>query len=237
MPSRSASALAQIEILQSKSLPRVVQDEIVRLIVAGEFEAGQKLTEADLSARLGVSRGPIREAFRGLEEAGLIRLTKNRGVFVREITAVEADELYDVRAGLDELAGRMLAPPITDAQVSELHGLVDEMEAGLARQETADYFPRNIRFHDRIVELVGNGKLLAIYRRVMNEMHLMRRRGIFHGGGIFVSNQEHRAIVDALATRDGDEAARLMRAHVEGGRDRFRRALAAAEVRRIAGDS
>jgi phosphonate utilization transcriptional regulator len=222
-------ALSELEILQSKSLPMVVQEAILRLILEGKLEAGQKLTEADLATRLGVSRGPIREAFRGLEEAGLVQLSKHRGVFVREITADEAEELYAVRAGLDELAGRLLAPRIRDVELAELQALVEDMEDSFLRQDTAVYFPRNIRFHDRIVELAGNRKLLGIYRRVMNEMHLMRRQGIVRGGGILVSNHEHREIVAALATRDGDEAARVMRAHVTAGRQRLLNLLARGE--------
>jgi DNA-binding GntR family transcriptional regulator len=72
-------------LLQAHSLTSAVQAEIERLILCGELSPGAKLTEAALAERLGVSRGPIREAFRSLEETGLVRLEKNRGVFVRSI--------------------------------------------------------------------------------------------------------------------------------------------------------
>ena len=87
-----------IALLQSSSLTSVVQQEIERQILAGELEPGAKLTEAALAERLGVSRGPIREAFRSLEESGLVRQEKNRGVFVRNIDLGEAMEIYDLRA-------------------------------------------------------------------------------------------------------------------------------------------
>ena len=212
--------LTALELLRSKSLPMLVQDEIVRMLNAGEIESGTKLNEAALAGRLGVSRGPVREAFRALEEAGLVKLEKNRGVFVRDISAGEAHELYDVRAGFDELAGRLLAPVISDSQLAELNAMVDAM----GRLETAGidaYFPQNIRFHDRIVEMTGNRKLITLYRRLINEMHLLRRHGLVHGGGLAVSNGEHRAIVNALAGRDPDTAARTMREHVVGGRARM----------------
>jgi len=218
-------ATAAIELLRSKSLPMLVQDEILRLILAGELAAGQKLNEMDLAARLGISRGPIREAFRGLEEAGLVKAERNRGVFVRRISPGEAIELYDVRAGLDDLAGRLLAPAITDAQIAELRAMIDQLDTYSEAQDIASYFPLNIRFHDRLVEMTGNGKLLAIYRRLINEMHLLRRHGMLHGGGLFVSNGEHRAIVDALARRDAEGAARVMRGHVTAGRDRLLAAM------------
>lgn len=219
--------LSAIELLRSKSLPMLVQDEIVRMLTSGEIAAGTKLNEVALAGRLGVSRGPVREAFRALEEAGLVKLEKNRGVFVREISVDEAQELYDVRAGLDELAGRLLAPMIDDAQIAELGAMVDAMDR-LGTAGIDAYFPSNIAFHDRIVEMTGNSKLIALYRRLINEMHLLRRHGLVHGGGLAVSNGEHRAIVKALATRDADVAARTMREHVVGGRARMAAARIAA---------
>jgi phosphonate utilization transcriptional regulator len=214
-----ASALA---LLRSKSLPALVQEEILRLILAGRINAGDKLNEVEIATRLGVSRGPVREAFRALEEAGMVRLAKNRGVFVRELTAAEAEEIYAVRAGLDELAGRLLAPRITDEQIAELRSLVARMQASSAAHDVDTYFPLNLRFHDRVVEMTGNGKLAAIYRRLMNELHLQRRQGLA-GGGILVSNAEHSEIVEALATRDPDRAASAMREHVMAGHRRWRR--------------
>jgi phosphonate utilization transcriptional regulator len=212
--------LSAIELLRSKSLPMLVQDEIVRMLHAGEIVSGAKLNEVALAGRLGVSRGPVREAFRALEEAGLVKLEKNRGVFVRDISDREASELYDVRAGFDDLAGRLLAPVISDAQLAELNAIVDAMDR-LETEGIDAYFPMNIRFHDRIVEMTGNRKLITLYRRLINEMHLLRRHGLVHGGGLPVSNGEHRAIVAALAVRDPDTAARTMRNHVVSGRARM----------------
>lgn len=217
----------ELRVLQSTSVPKAVQNEIQELILSGAFPAGHKLPEVELAFRLGVSRGPVREAFRGLEEAGLIRLTKNRGVFVREISTAETNEIYEVRAGLDGTVGHLLAPIVTDAQIDELVGLVDTMDAVLAR-DLVEYIACNLQFHDRIVEMTGNAKLLGIYRRLMNETYLMRRTSIYRGGGRLVSNEEHRQIVRALATRCPEEASRVMRSHVLCGRDRYMASLAGA---------
>jgi phosphonate utilization transcriptional regulator len=220
--SMTAAALATpLEILQSSSLASVVQNEIVKLIMQGEYGLGEKLSELSLATRLGVSRGPIREAFRALEEAGLVTISKNRGVFVRQFSADDVRELYEVRVGLDEMVGRLLAPRISEAQLQELRGLVDAMEASLAREDFLAYFPQNIQFHDRIADMTGNRKLLGLYRRLTNEMHVIRRRGIVSGGGKLVSNQEHRDIVAALATRDGASAARIMGDHGRAGHRRL----------------
>lgn len=211
----------ELRVLQSTSVPKAVQKEIEKMILAGNFEAGQKLGEVELANMLGVSRGPVREAFRGLEEAGLIRMSKNRGVFVREISLKEAFELYEVRAGLDACAGQLLASRIDDAQIRELESLVDKMDALILRDELSEYLACNLRFHDRIVEMAGNSKLLEIYRRLINETHLMRKRSISQGQGRMTSSQEHREIVRALASRDPEKTVRAMRNHVLSGRDRY----------------
>lgn len=227
-------ALTAIGFLRSTSLTSLVQEEILRMILSGELDAGAQVKEYAISDRLGVGRSSVREAFRALEEAGLVRLEKNRGVFVREISDDEAEEMYAVRAGLDELAGRLLASRITDAEVDELRRLVDELEAQLAPESFPTYFPLNLRFHDRIVEMTGNRKLLIMYRRLINEMHLLRRRGLLRGGGLLVSNDEHRVIVAALASRDADAAAAAMRDHVRAGRNRMMMAVGSATPRSAA---
>ena len=232
--SNGDSAQSAIGFLRSTSLTSLVQEEIVRMILSGELDAGAQVKEFAIADRLGVGRSSVREAFRALEEAGLVRLEKNRGVFVREIGDDEAEEMYGVRAGLDELAGRLLAPRITVGQVDELRRLVDDLEALLAPESFATYFPLNLRFHDRIVEMTGNGKLLLMYRRLINEMHLLRRRGLLRGGGLLVSNDEHRTIVAALASRDAEAAAAAMRDHVRSGRNRMMAAADAATPRTAA---
>src|SRR5262245_25421735 len=114
--------------LQQTSLSNLVQAEIERLILDGELAAGTKLTEATLAERLGVSRGPVREAFRMLEESGLVRTEKNRGVFVREVPLEEALEIFEVRAVMDLYVGRKLAQGLGADELRELRQLVDTMD-------------------------------------------------------------------------------------------------------------
>jgi len=220
----TSSSSTPFDLLRSMTLSGLVQEEILRGIKSGELTVGSRLNESELSQRLGVSRSPLREAFRALEEAGLVRLEKNRGVFIRDLSDEEAAELYDVRAGLDEMVGRRLAPRITDRQLSELAELLTELETTSVRDGVNRYFALNVSFHDRVVEMTGNATLLRLYRQVVNRMHLLRRRGFSLAGSSSASHAEHRAILDALATRDPEVAARAMRQHVQNG---FQRALAA----------
>ena len=209
-----------IMLLQTSSLASVVQSELERMILAGELAPGAKLTEVALAARLGVSRGPLREAFRMLEEAGLVRTEKNRGVFVRDVALAEAVEIFDLRAAMDELVGRRLAEHITPVQLKEVRGLVDQMEQAVKAKDAHHYHLLNLRFHDRLVELAGNAKLTAIYRKLIKELSLFRRLNLADGWLLPVSVGEHRQIVKAIASGDAHAAGRAMFEHAMDSKER-----------------
>jgi phosphonate utilization transcriptional regulator len=224
-----------IALLRSASLATAAQQEIERLILGGELPPGAKLTEAVLSERLGVSRGPIREAFRRLEEAGLVRQEKNRGVFVRDIALDEAAEIYDLRAVMDELAGRRLARAITADQARALRGIVERMEQA-ARADDADaYHLLNLEFHDRVVEFAGNRKMASMYRRLVKELALARRRNLSEELALPHSAAEHRQILKAIASGDPEVAGRALFEHAESSKQRMLRNEPSAPARARAG--
>jgi len=210
-----------IRLVQSSSLATLVRREIERMILSGDLPGGAKLTEAPIAEQLGVSRGPVREAFRALEGSGLVHVEKNRGVYVRQISVDEADQIYELRAVLDEFVGRRLAESATAAQVRELRAIVERMETASANNDVDAYLAANLDFHDRMVELTGNAKLLQVYRRLVNELHLFRRATLQQGGALPVSSREHREIVDRIAARHAAAAGRAMHEHVQASRARM----------------
>ncbi len=235
-PRRGTVHDGTIAMLQSNSLPGLVQRELERMILAGDLAAGAKLNEAMIAEHLGVSRGPVREAFRALEESGLVRLEKNRGVFVRQIALAEADEMYELRAVLDEFAGRRVAQSSTPEGMQALRALVERMDKAAARDDLDAYHRANVAFHDKLVELAGNAKVLATYRRVVNELHLYRRATIAQAGALPVSTREHHEILDRIAAGQSAAAGRALHEHVMGSRERMHHArdvqVAAPSVRR-----
>ncbi|QJR14370.1 phosphonate utilization associated transcriptional regulator [Usitatibacter palustris] len=220
-----------IALLQKHSLPAMVRHELERRILAGELLPGAKLNEADIADDLKVSRGPVREAFRALDQAGLVRTEKNRGVFVRELTHFEADEIYEVRAGLDAMIGQLVAERCTPAQVEALKKLLKEMDRAAKKRSVDEYYPLNVRFHDLLAQFTGNETLLAMYRRLVNELHLYRRETLEHGPESFpTSTKEHQAIVDAISRGDAEAASRLLHDHAIESRERLHRTLERASI-------
>ncbi|MBB1636098.1 phosphonate utilization associated transcriptional regulator [Cupriavidus sp. UME77] len=225
--SRPAAQSSDIAILQSQSLTTLVQRELEMRIVSGGLLPGARLNEIELAGEFNVSRGPLREAFRALEQAGLLRTEKNRGVFVRAISLEEADEIYALRAVLDEYVGRLLAANITAQGVRELRALIEAMGAASTARDLDEYTRLNLTLHDRMVELAGNRKLVETYRRLVKELTLFRREALSaDSNAIPASTREHREIVSAIAARDVELAGRLMREHVERGRARMHAAVA-----------
>src|SRR5258708_2287283 len=202
MASPSAHS-ATIELLQSHSLTTLVQRELERRILEGDLAPGAKLNEEDIAGDLNVSRGPVREAFRALESAGLVRTEKNRGGLVRQVAIAEAAEIYQAGAGLDPLIGRLLASGIKASKLAELRDLLKKMQQAARARSVEDYYPLNVRFHDRLAEFTANRTLLLAYRRLVNELPLYRRETLARGPDSFpVSTRRHPEIVEALPRRD-----------------------------------
>jgi len=228
MPMPQAAAPTTLQLVQSNSLPALVQVEIEQLILRGHLAIGQRINESELAARFGTSRGPIREALRALEEARLVRSEKNRGVFVREISVAEADEIYDVREALDQLIGQRVAERATPEQLRDLEAVLAEMDGATGMHDIKSYHALNLKFHDMLVDFAGNARLTESYRLLTKGLLLFRLRGLQDGGGFAVSNTEHKAVVEAIAARDGAGAGHLLRQHASESRARMHKAAAAA---------
>jgi DNA-binding GntR family transcriptional regulator len=212
-------------IPRTASIVLLVREEIERLIGAGELTGGARINESTLALRLGVSRGPVREACRELAHTGLLRNEINRGFFVREISIKQAFDIYDLRAAIFAMAGRLSANIISPAQLIELSDLVDEMDLAVKREDIGTFYPLNVRFHQRLIDFADNHKLAELSPWLEAELHLFRRRGLVLPGSMETSNDEHRAILEALRNGQDVIASRLAERHILAGKARFLRSL------------
>lgn len=221
IPEHEAPTVAAV---RGVSLAKVVREEVLGLILAGDLAPGARINEPDVAERLGVSRVPVREALRELEAMGLVVARKNLGVFVREFSTKEVADLYELRAVLDGHAGTR-AGGLPDAPRRALSRTLESATAAMRkaarRRDLAAYYAGNLRFHWAIVEAAGNGKLAEAYRGVVQQLHLWRLKNLSQPVGMAASIAEHEAI--AKAVRDGDPAAagRLLADHVGAARQRL----------------
>jgi DNA-binding GntR family transcriptional regulator len=157
-----------------------------------------------------------------------VRSEKNRGVFVREVSVDEADEIYDVREALDQLVGQRVAERATPDQLRELEAVVAAMDGATGAHDIKSYHALNLKFHDMLVDFAGNARLTESYRLLTQGLLLFRLRGLQDGGGFAVSNTEHKAVLEAVAARDSARAGRLLRRHAVESRARMHKAAAVA---------
>jgi DNA-binding GntR family transcriptional regulator len=177
---------------------------------------------------MGVSRGPVREAIRGLAQLGLVEVAANKGVVVRAVSADEAVHLYDLRAGIFGVACEAVAARGEVGAAAALQAVQDELAAAVAAGDRDGYYAANLRFHRRILELSGNAPARAAYERVVASMHLFRRRGLAGMTNMQASLGEHQTIIDAIGAGDEEAAGAAGRRHVRNGKERFERSLAEA---------
>ncbi|WP_295433611.1 GntR family transcriptional regulator [uncultured Thiodictyon sp.] len=203
--------------------------QLRQAIVEGEFAPGSKISEPELAARLGISRGPLREAMRRLESTNLVERRPNLGARVITLSSEQLLEIYLIREALEGLAARLAAERMSAAGIADLKGLLAQHRAEIARESWQAYFQKegDLDFHYRIVQGSGNQRLIGI---LCDDLyHLARMYRCKFG---MVSDRardalkEHELILDAIAERDGELAELMMRRHIRASRRNVERRLA-----------
>ena len=200
--------------------------KIEELIVNGEFPPGAHLNESSLAMRFGVGRPAVREACHALVRVGLIRIVPNQGAFVKELSLLEITQLFDIRASLGRLAGRQAALAISSETLTLLRNLIAEMDQVAAARDSESYIALNLDFHDALYGSTNNDRLADLDRALGKELRMYRMHGLAFGGGLAVSNQEHREILTAIEQGDCEKAGLHLEWHIRSGKERFLNAMA-----------
>ena len=177
-------------------------DRLRDLIVQGRLVPGARLNERLLTAQLGVSRTPLREAFKVLATEGLVELLPNRGAIVSEIDPVRLAEILAVMGALEALAGEFACVNASDGQINEIRSLHHEMLANHARGDLAGYFKFNQAIHLKIVKYSGNTVLYNAYRQLNANVRRARYMANLSQERWDAAVREHAEILEALAARD-----------------------------------
>lgn len=198
-----------------------VRKRIEELVLNGAIPAGARINELQLAAQLNVSRGPVREALRALEHTGLLVAVPNRGVFVRNVELADALDLYEIRAGLAGVAGRLLARRITKPQIVKLKATFERMERACTARDITAYYAANLTFHAQIIEFAANPRLTTMSEAVRNELQLYLRDAVIGPAQLKESQVEHRAILDAIVEGSARAAGAAFEAHILSGKQRM----------------
>jgi DNA-binding GntR family transcriptional regulator len=200
--------------LQLESTPVLVADRIRDGILDGTFPPHTQLSEVALSRQLAVSRGPIREAMQRLIQEGLLRSERNRGVFVIDLDAEDARDIYLARGAVERTASAIVARTGTDEVFADLQTYVDKLAAA-ADGTWSDLAARDLDFHRALVGAAHSPRLDRMFRTLLAEtqMCLMRLEPFYSSHEEVVA--EHQQILDAIRARDIATADRLVQAHMD----------------------
>ena len=213
------------ETLRRPTLHEELGERIREMIFDDRLATGTRVPERDLCERFGISRTPLREALKVLASEGLITLQPNRGAWVTQLTPEDVDELFPIIGALEALSGSLACENATDADIAEGRALHYEMALHHTRGDQPEYFRVNQLIHGRIMELAGNPTLLQVYASLASRIRRARYLANASIARWDEAMREHEEILDALATRDGETLAALLKSHLLNKRDAVKRVI------------
>lgn len=184
-------------------------------ILAGIFQPGERLVEADLCARLGVSRPSVREALRSLEAEKLVEIVPNRGPLVPVITWEQANEIYQVRALLEGEAAAAFATRTTPESIKRMRTALADFIRADKNGNVGERLSSTSRFYDEILGGCGNSVISDILQGLIARITFLRARSMSTAGRAKFSAQEMKKIINAIEARDPKAARKAAIEHVE----------------------
>lgn len=204
----------------SFSLTDEIADIIRERILKGEYNIGEKIKENQIATELRVSRTPIREAFKQLENEGLIDYIPNRGCFAKGFTKQDIEDIYAVRKALEVLAVEWAVSRITLEEINKLQDQSDLMEFYTNRKDSKKVSEINTDFHDIIYNATGS-RFMAQVLRSYKEYIEQTRKALYNDQSCLEEIfQEHRTILEAIKARDVVRAKEAMARHLDGSKRR-----------------
>ena len=203
--------------LPQGALYEQVAEQLRTRIMAHLLAPGSWIDEQKLTAELGISRTPLREALKVLAGEGLVTMKLRRGAYVTEVSERDLAEVYHLLALLESDAAVAVAQTASTTQIAELDALHHELEASVADRDR--FFAANERFHMRLLEIADNRwrrQLVADLRKVMK---LNRHHSLFRQGRLEASLKEHRQIMAAIRARNASRVQQLMQQHFANGKE------------------
>lgn len=186
-------------------------------ILSGELPPGMRLREVELCDQLGVSRTPVREAFRTLAAEGLVDLLPNRSVVVSELHAPDIEHLFVVFGTIEGLAGELACKNITEVELAEIGGLLSQMVDYHTSGERGHYVKLNRKIHRRTVEIANNPILLSVWQSLAPRVERARALANLDSNRWTAALFEHSKMFTALSARNGMQLSQLTREHFLNG--------------------
>ncbi len=205
----------QKEVTDKYSLRGRIFQKLREDIISGKYKQGEELREVAIGEEYGVSRTPVREAFRQLELEGLVRVIPNKGTYVEGISAKDVMDIYEIRSRLEGLCARWATKNITHAQLDDMDEAVYMSDFQAHRAHFDKVTELDSQFHQLMYEASGSKRLEHILKDLHQYVFNVRLMSISAHQRGQTSNEEHAAILNAIKNKDSDLAEELARTHIQ----------------------
>jgi DNA-binding GntR family transcriptional regulator len=199
------------------TLREKILETIRDAIMSGSLKAGEKVAEPELAERFGISRTPIREAFRQLESEGYLTVIPRKGAVVTTFSQEDVEEFYAIKSILEGYAARRACEKLTDKEIDRLEAINGRLKQMAAEGDVGHFFKVHNDFHDLFIRAAANEKLVELINSLVSRFKRLRVASLSLPGRMEVSVQEHEKIIDAFRKRNGELAEKLVRKTAEYG--------------------
>ncbi len=226
--------LAPLRLDNYKPLRELVFEALREAIISGTLRPGERLMEVQLADELGVSRTPVREAIRKLEHDGFVVMIPRKGAYVADMSLKDVAEIFDVRRALEALAAQLASERASDEDLERCERILVEYGECIEQLDTVRLIEVDSRFHEAIYQMAGNSRLQQMLNLLREQVQRYRTMTLSHGPRMKRALEEHRRILEAIAARDGERAARLAREHIESAENALMELIAGGDKPSVA---
>lgn len=204
-------AVRKKPIERHQTLREKILETIRDAILRGSLKPGERVSEPELAERFGISRTPIREAFRQLESEGYLQVIPRKGAVVASLSERDVEEFYAIKIILEGFAARMAAEKMSMKDIEKLEAINDKLKKLADEEDVKNFFKVHDEFHEVFIKAAGNEKLLELINQLIMRFKRLRLASLSQPGRMNVSVQEHEQLIEAFKRHDGKTADSLVR--------------------------
>jgi DNA-binding GntR family transcriptional regulator len=220
-------------IERHQTLREKILETIRDAILKGSLRPGERVSEPELAERFGISRTPIREAFRQLESEGYLEVIPRKGAVVASLSERDVIEFYAIKSILEGHAARIAAERMTERDLERLETINAKLQEIAAGGDIKGFFRVHNEFHELFIKASGNDKLIELINQLVLKFNRLRLASLAQPGRMDISVQEHRKIIEAFRRHDGEQADSLVRRTATIGAEVLIQSLAQEQGRKI----
>lgn len=188
-------------------------------VISGSLKPGERVPESEIAERFGISRTPIREAFRQLESEGFLIMTPRKGAVVSPITDKDVREFYAIKSLLEGYAAEKACVELTDKEIKKLQDLNAEMAKNEEKGHVKNFFKLDNQFHEVFIKACGNEKLCTMINQLVEQFERFRITALSLPGRMKNSVAQHKEIIEAIEDKNTELVSTLVRANAESNCD------------------